>query len=55
MKRYVYDKLVVWKNETDDKRKPLILEGARQTGKTWPARELGRCEFDSFVEINLRM
>lgn len=52
MKRHVYDKLVEWKNEADDKRKPLILEGARQTGKTWLARELGRCEFESFVEVN---
>lgn len=52
MKRYIYDKLVAWKNESDDKRKPLILEGARQTGKTWLARELGRCEFESFVEVN---
>ena len=52
MKRYVYDKLVAWKNEADDKRKPLILEGARQTGKTWLARELGRCEFESLVEVN---
>lgn len=52
MKRHVYDKLVEWKNEADDKRKPLILEGARQTGKTWLARELGRREFESFVEVN---
>ena len=52
MKRHVYDKLVAWKNEADDKRKPLILEGARQTGKTWLARELGRCEFESLVEVN---
>ena len=52
MKRRVYDKLVAWKNEADDKRKPLILEGARQTGKTWLARELGRCEFESLVEVN---
>lgn len=52
MKRYIFDKLVAWKNEVNDKRKPLILEGARQTGKTWLARELGRCEFESFVEIN---
>ena len=52
MKRIVYDKLVAWKNEEDSKRKPLILEGARQTGKTWLARELGAREFDSFVEIN---
>lgn len=52
MKRHVYDKLVAWKNEADDRRKPLILEGARQTGKTWLARELGRCEFESLVEVN---
>lgn len=52
MRRHVYDKLVAWKNEADDKRKPLILEGARQTGKTWLARELGRCEFESLVDIN---
>ena len=52
MKRYIYDKLVAWKNKPDDKRKPLILEGARQTGKTWLARELGKCEFESFVEVN---
>lgn len=52
MKRRIYAKLIVWKNEPDDKRKPLILEGARQTGKTWLARELGRCEFELFVEVN---
>ena len=52
MKRYAFDKLVAWKNEADDKRKPLILEGARQTGKTWLARELGRSEFETFIEIN---
>lgn len=52
MKRVVYDKLVAWKNEENGKRKPLILEGARQTGKTWLARELGKREFESFIEIN---
>lgn len=38
-----------WKN--DPKRKPLILKGARQVGKSWLARELGK-SFDNFVEIN---
>ena len=52
MKRNIFANLVAWKNESDDKRKPLILEGARQTGKTWLARELGKKEFESFVEIN---
>lgn len=52
MKRNVLQKLIAWKNKPSDKRKPLILEGARQTGKTWLARELGRMEFDEYVEIN---
>ncbi|MCX6581200.1 MAG: AAA family ATPase [Candidatus Aminicenantes bacterium] len=38
-----------WKN--DPGRKPLILKGARQVGKSWLARELGKT-FDNFVEIN---
>lgn len=52
MKRNVLQNLIAWKNKPSDKRKPLILEGARQTGKTWLARELGRTEFDEYVEIN---
>ncbi len=52
MKRNVFQNLIAWKNKPSDKRKPLILEGARQTGKTWLARELGRTEFDEYVEIN---
>ncbi len=52
MKRLIYDQLVAWKNETDGTRKPLILEGARQTGKTWLARELGTQLFENFIEIN---
>ncbi len=34
-------------------RKPLILRGARQTGKTSSVRHLGETSFDLFVEINL--
>ena len=52
MERQVYTALQTWKNLPTTRRKPLILEGARQTGKTWLARELGRREFESFVEIN---
>lgn len=32
-------------------RKPLLIRGARQVGKTWLTREFGK-EFDSYVEIN---
>ena len=52
MKRKVLSQLSDWKNRDSNHRKPLILEGARQTGKTWLARELGRTEFQNFVEIN---
>ncbi|MDY3979137.1 MAG: ATP-binding protein [Tidjanibacter sp.] len=52
MKRLVYDKLLAWKNKSDDKRKPLLLEGARQVGKSWLLEELGRNEFDSVALIN---
>lgn len=38
-----------WKNEK--KRKPLLLRGARQVGKSWLVKELGK-SFSSFVEIN---
>lgn len=33
------------------RRKPLILKGARQVGKTWLVRELGK-KFDSYIELN---
>lgn len=52
MKRKVLSQLTEWKNRDAQHRKPLIMEGARQTGKTWLARELGRTEFQNYVEIN---
>ena len=33
MKRFILQQLIEWKNRED--RKPLILNGARQVGKTW--------------------
>ena len=39
MRRYIMDKLVDWKNRTN--RKPLILKGARQVGKTYILKEFG--------------
>ena len=32
-------------------RKPIILRGARQVGKSWLAREVGK-DFDNFIEVN---
>lgn len=52
MKRLVYNKLLQWRNKSDKVRKPLILRGARQVGKTWILEELGRNEFESVAYIN---
>ena len=48
-KRIIDYHLDKWK--TDPFRKPLILRGARQVGKTYAVRRLGK-QFKSFIEIN---
>ena len=50
MERQVYQRLLRWKNSS--RRKPLLLKGARQTGKTYLLNEFGRLEYDSCVYIN---
>ena len=40
MKRLAIETLKAWKNSP--RRKPLLLDGARQTGKTWLLKEFGR-------------
>ena len=49
-KRLIDDKLLQWKDAPD--RKPLLLRGARQVGKSTAVREFGR-QFRYFLEINL--
>lgn len=43
MKRKIYTKLLEWKNSP--RRKPLVLQGARQVGKSWILKEFGRNEY----------
>lgn len=50
MERTVYQKLLKWKDAPD--RKPLVLLGARQVGKTYILKELGRQEFQNIVYVN---
>lgn len=50
IQRKAYRKLVEWKKNTD--RKPLLLRGARQVGKTTLVREFSK-EFSNYVELNL--
>lgn len=42
MKRYAIEELVKWSRKRDGQRKPLVISGARQVGKTWLMRELAR-------------
>ena len=50
MERSIYQQLKAWKNSPS--RKPLILEGARQVGKTYILKEFGNREYDNLVYIN---
>lgn len=50
MKRDIYQNLLAWKTQTD--RKPLILQGARQVGKTYILKEFGSQEYQQLVYIN---
>ena len=50
MKRKLYSQLIEWKNSST--RKPLILEGARQVGKTWLMKEFGKNEYEDMVYVN---
>ena len=51
MKRYIYKQLLAWKNEKEHK--PLILNGARQVGKTYILREFGRNEYKRMAFFSL--
>lgn len=50
MKRDIFNSLIHWKNKVD--RKPLIIQGARQVGKTWAMREFGAREYKNTIYIN---
>ena len=49
-KRNAIQDLINWKN--DEERKPLVLKGARQVGKTWLMKEFGKNHYKSFVYFN---
>lgn len=50
MKRNTMQSLINWKN--DPERKPLILRGARQVGKTWLMKEFGQTCYANYVYFN---
>jgi predicted AAA+ superfamily ATPase len=50
MKRSSVNEISAWKLAPN--RKPLIIQGARQVGKTWIMKEFGRTEFNTTVYVN---
>ena len=52
MKRKIEEQLLAWKNKTAD-RLPLVVNGARQVGKTYILRKFGEEQFKNVVYINL--
>ncbi len=53
MKRKIYENLLTWKNSPF--RKPLVLRGARQVGKSYILREFAKNEFSQVIEINFEL
>lgn len=50
MKRFALEKLKIWKEKPN--RKPLIIRGARQVGKTWLMKEFGKTCFEKTAYVN---
>jgi predicted AAA+ superfamily ATPase len=50
MKRDIYNRLLEWKSS--GRRKPLLLQGARQTGKTYILRKFGGQEYENVIYCN---
>jgi len=50
MKRDIYKKLINWKNQPNPK--PLLLSGARQTGKTYLLKEFAQNEYKKLIYCN---
>lgn len=53
MKRILYKELLLWKSSL--KRKPLLLQGAHQIGKTYLVNEFGRNEYSNYIYLNFEL
>ena len=50
MERLALNNLIEWKNSSN--RKPLVLKGARQVGKTWLMKDFGNKNYKNFIYCN---
>ena len=48
--RDIFEALKKWKTSTD--RKPILIKGARQIGKTWVMEEFGRQCYEHYVKFD---
>ena len=51
MKRFITQKIIEWNKQ--NKKKALLIDGARQVGKTYSIREFANAHYENFIEINL--
>ena len=52
MERLILNQLLNWKNSPY--RKPLILKGVRQVGKTWILKEFGRRFYETLTSMKMK-
>ena len=50
MQRYALEQLIAWKKK--ENHKPLVIQGARQVGKTWLMQEFGKKYYRQVAYIN---
>ena len=50
MFRSIFNELKKWKDDIN--KKPLIIQGARQVGKTWIMKEFGKSEYEDLLYVN---
>jgi predicted AAA+ superfamily ATPase len=54
MRRKITDRLIKWKNQFND-RMPMLINGARQVGKTYVIQEFGRDYYKNVVYVNFEL
>ena len=52
MERLVLEQFRIWKNKENGKRKPLLVTGVRQCGKTYLIKNFGETEFEEMAYFN---
>ena len=53
MRRKIYDELIIWKDKPG--RMPLIVNGARQVGKSYILQQFAKREFENYMIVNLEI